>query len=63
MDPNQYKCHFCGGIFDKGQSDESALNESISTFGDQVLDPDIILATICDDCYREFMEQRKKSIS
>jgi hypothetical protein len=49
MKPNEYKCAACGGVFEKGWSDEEALAELDATFGVPVED----CALVCDDCYRE----------
>jgi uncharacterized protein with PIN domain len=50
MNPNQYRCAMCEGVFGKGQSDEEALAETTRTFGQ--IKPEE-LAVICDGCYHK----------
>ena len=47
---NQYRCSMCGGVFDKGWSDDEAKKELDATFpGIKVEDCDVV----CDDCYKK----------
>ena len=46
---NQYRCAACGGVFDKGWSDEDAKAEHTKTFPETPLDD---CAIVCDDCYK-----------
>lgn len=50
--PNQYQCSVCGGIFDKGWSDEQAVEELKKNFSGSG-DPDDC-DILCDDCYKKF---------
>jgi hypothetical protein len=48
--PGQYKCAACGGVFDKGWSDEEAAAELAEKFaGHQQEDCDVV----CDDCFKK----------
>ena len=47
-----YDCAQCGGTFDKGWSDEEAMQESETNFGDVEAGD---LAVICDDCHNIMM--------
>jgi uncharacterized protein with PIN domain len=51
LDDNEYRCAACGGIFEKGWSDEEAAGELASTF--KVPADDCSL--VCDDCYKLMM--------
>jgi hypothetical protein len=50
---NTFKCSHCGGIFEKGWSDEEALKELEDNFGVTEKNKDVDI--LCDDCYEEFM--------
>lgn len=52
--PATFACSACGGTFPKARSDEEALVESQAVFGDHA---PADLAVVCDDCYREIMDQ------
>lgn len=45
---NQYRCAQCKGIFDKGWSDEDALEEKNRHFPGTPVEDCVI---VCDDCY------------
>lgn len=48
-----YRCSICGGIFEKGQSDEAATKERERDFqGFSAEECEVV----CDDCYKDFME-------
>ena len=47
-----YTCASCGETFEKGWSDEEALEESAEQWGDL---PHDALAVVCDDCYQKMM--------
>jgi hypothetical protein len=58
--PNQYRCGCCGGIFDKGRSDNEARAEAERIFGTALHaggEPPVI---VCDDCYTAFMAWAKE---
>ena len=48
---NQYRCAQCGGIFDKGWTDEEARAEQEDNGWLEI--PDDFMAVVCDDCYKE----------
>ena len=52
MEANEFRCSYCGGIFEKGWSDEDAMDECKETFGELAEMP---LAVICDDCYKKLI--------
>lgn len=54
--PGQYCCENCGGIFDKGRSDEEARKEAEAEFGDALESDGEAPAIVCDDCYVEIMK-------
>lgn len=43
-----YTCSACGNTYDKGRSDDDAMQESKTLWGD--IDP-ADLCVICDDCF------------
>lgn len=48
--PNEYKCAACGGVFEKGWTDEEAKEELGTTFpGIGAEDCDLV----CDDCFKK----------
>lgn len=49
LGPNQYQCEACGGIFNKGWSDEEAAAELSATFPGFTPDESGI---VCDGCYK-----------
>jgi len=49
---NEFKCDRCGGIFEKGWSDEEADKEA-KQWG-KLSDKE--KSTICDDCYKDFIK-------
>ena len=49
--PNEYQCCKCGGVFEKGWTDEEAKAEMVKNFGTAMEDVDVL----CDDCYNEFI--------
>lgn len=53
MEPNEYKCDGCGGVFEKGWSEEEALKEKKENgWGDMDMTR---MAQVCDDCYQKIM--------
>ena len=50
MKKNEYQCAKCRGIYEKGWTDEEALEEQESIFGKI---PEQEKAVICDDCFNE----------
>lgn len=51
MKLNKYQCSMCHGIFEKGWSDEEALNELKEKFNISVEKCNIV----CDTCYKKIM--------
>ena len=45
---NLYRCASCREEFEKGRSDEEAMQESVALFGEL---PPEQLAIVCDDCF------------
>jgi hypothetical protein len=54
---NTFTCANCGGTFEKGRTDEEAMTESKSLFGD-ISDNEI--EVVCDDCF-EKMRNRERA--
>jgi hypothetical protein len=54
LKPNEYRCCFCGEVFEKGWSDQEAEDEMQENFGMRPSDEDGIA---CDDCYKKFMSE------
>jgi hypothetical protein len=50
MNANEYKCQACGGVFEKGWSDEEAAAELGETFPDFA---PIDCGLVCDDCWQK----------
>ena len=49
MADENYICAMCGGEFEKGWSDDEAMAECESYFGNVT---DMPLSIVCDDCYQ-----------
>jgi len=56
MKKNEYQCAECGGIFEKGWTDEEAKAE-MTTNGFNVC-PEETMCIVCDDCYNKIMKNR-----
>lgn len=53
MRQNEYKCAYCGEIYEKGWSDEESKKEAEEIFGkhpDEWNDGQVV---ICDDCFKQ----------
>ena len=50
---NLFQCEACGGTFEKGCTNQQALEEMKKNFGDL---PEENQAVICDVCYQKFMK-------
>ncbi len=50
MNENEYTCAFCHGTFEKGWTEQEALAEASSIWGQQPSTHD--MAVVCDDCYK-----------
>lgn len=57
--PNEYKCDACGGVFERGWSNEDAKQEYKDKFGMEVREDDGI---VCDDCYKQMMREIDKGM-
>jgi DNA-directed RNA polymerase subunit RPC12/RpoP len=58
IQPGEYKCACCGGIFQHGWTEEEAKEEYKKNFGKEVTtmqDKEIV----CDDCYKKLMNEMK----
>lgn len=51
----KFTCDMCGDTFDKGRSDEEALAETESYFGNL---PEDDLAVVCAGCWNKIHPQR-----
>ena len=61
MKPTEYKCAGCGGVFEKGWTDEDAEREQEGNGWGSM--PDSEMAVVCDDCYQKlFAEQEGEKI-
>jgi hypothetical protein len=49
---NAYTCESCGGVFERGQTEEQARLEQRANFPHA---PDAEMALVCDDCYKDIM--------
>jgi hypothetical protein len=54
INPDEFQCEVCKGIFKKDWSQAEALEELFTNFGKVNLDDCII---VCDDCYTKLMEE------
>lgn len=52
---DEYQCARCGGTFEKGWSDEEAMDEMLDTWQGQSGD----VVVICDDCFEQVMAWAK----
>jgi Fe2+ or Zn2+ uptake regulation protein len=53
-----YKCAHCGGIFEKGRTDEEAMAEQKEDLpGVPLSECDLV----CDDCYKQFYKEIQKA--
>ena len=53
MKANEYQCEHCGGVFEKGWSDEECREESETLWTKKDLEHS---ALICDDCFNDMLE-------
>lgn len=53
MKENEFKCDHCGGVFEKGWSEEEAREEAKQWSDKEMAGGE---SEVCDDCYKEFME-------
>lgn len=53
--PDQFRCSACGGVFDKGRTDEAAMAEAEQIFGEELHAGGLAPAVVCEDCYRSIM--------
>lgn len=51
LKPNEFRCCECGGIFEKGWTEEEAIEEQRIVFNEEPKDDDVVM---CDDCYQKF---------
>lgn len=58
VQPGWFKCSSCGGVFEKGWSDEEALQEMEDTYGTDDYEE---FCLVCDDCYKEI--RRKQAMN
>ncbi len=49
-----YKCEICGGIYERGWTEEEATEEAKKHGWDVGEDPDSYVI-VCDDCYKKVM--------
>ena len=54
MKNNEYKCAMCGGVFEKGWTDEEAIDECKENFSEEIVTAGD-LETVCDDCYQKIL--------
>jgi hypothetical protein len=54
-----FLCECCGETFEKGCTDEEALDQSRETFGEF---PPEELAIVCEDCYLKFMQKTGRTV-
>lgn len=50
LEPNQYRCAMCDGVFERGWSEEEALAELGDNFSG--FEPDDC-GIVCDPCYKK----------
>lgn len=55
MSGKTFKCAQCGGVFDKGRSDEEANAEALDLWGVENATEADGMAVVCDDCFKAFM--------
>lgn len=53
----KYKCSKCGGTFYSPYPYQEAIDECIENFGEYNPETDVI---VCDVCYKEIMEFKKR---
>ena len=59
MNKEEYQCSACGGVFQKGRSDEEAEQESREIWGEIPQEDKTI---ICDDCFKSYLKKLIESI-
>jgi len=50
LKPSEFLCEACGGIFEKGWSEEESIDELRKKFDTQPKENDVIL---CENCYKK----------
>lgn len=53
LQPNEYRCAACGGVFKKGWSDEEAREEAAKIFPGLDTHDEEQSCLVCDDCFRQ----------
>ena len=56
MKDNEFKCAMCGGIFEKGWTDEEAMKECKENFGEKMASAEDY-EVVCNDCYQKICPQ------
>lgn len=63
LKPNEYQCAKCCGVFEKGWSDEEAMEEAVAKKSVPFSGiPVEECETLCDDCYKEFLKWMKENV-
>jgi hypothetical protein len=56
-----YTCAVCEGVFAKAWSDEDAIAETRSMYGDEIADNvEETCDVLCDDCHQEYLAWMKR---
>jgi uncharacterized protein with PIN domain len=55
LNPNEYRCAECEGVFEKGWSEEEAKAEAAKNRFDAFPQEEMVI--VCDDCYKKIMRQ------
>lgn len=55
LKPEEFQCSICGGVFEKGWTEEEARAEEKELFGGNRADS----AIVCDDCFKQMRGNMK----
>lgn len=63
----EYRCNYCGKVFESDWSDEDAFREAELLFGSRPDEWNEPYAVVCDDCFQEMrrwelIEEAKRAI-
>ena len=55
---NEFTCALCGEIYEKSWTDDEAIAEAKSLFGDNVMEHET--SVVCDDCHKVLLGTNRR---
>lgn len=59
---NEYKCEMCHEVYEKGWTDEEALEEAARIFGKPMAEWNCGQSIICDDCFEKINPLKTENV-